>query len=216
MLISNVVKSTIRRIGNVSSKRFRGRLPGDDRCHLGVKHTDGRCVRSYMDGVFVLLCVVDSRCRDTLCSWKGRKNGIDGLRRLLISLCGLCFACWVFDVVTTHYALNVIGGFEESNPLGFPFGVFGALIFYVPASVFIYVLLFQLRHRLSLSVAFLLTFIALYMGFMNLGAGLQSLGFSSDPFPVLLEMTFALLAVLTRSGLAFQTRKRSTLSSKAA
>jgi hypothetical protein len=141
---------------------------------------------------------------------KRKKNDVDSLRRLLLSLYGVCLACWVFDIVTTYYAINVKGGTEELNPLGFPFGVFGALVFYVPTSVFIYVLLFQLRHRLSLLVAFLLTFLSLYMGFMNLGAGLENLGFSSNYFPVLLEMTFALLAVLTRSLLAFQIRKRST------
>ena len=146
---------------------------------------------------------------------KRRKNNIDGLRRTLLSLYGVSLACWVFDIVTTHYAINIISRAEELNPLGFPFGVFGALIFYGPASVFIYVLLFQLRHKLSLLAAFLLTFLSLYMGFMNLGAGLENLGFSSNYFPVLLEMTFALLAVLTKSVLAFQMQKRSAHSSQA-
>ena len=145
---------------------------------------------------------------------KRKKNDIDGLRRLLLSLYGVCLACWVFDIVTTYYALNIIGGAKELNPLGFPFGVFGALIFYVPASVFIYVLLFQLRHRLSLLAAFLLTFLSLYMGFMNPGAGLENLGFSSNYFPLLLEMAFALLIILTKSAFTFQIRKRSTRSSR--
>jgi hypothetical protein len=146
---------------------------------------------------------------------KRRRNNIDGLRRILLSLYGVCLACWVFDIVTTHYAINIISRAEELNPLGFPFGVFGALIFYGPASVFIYMLLFQLRHRLSLLATFLLTFLSLYMGFMNLGAGLENLGFSSNYFPVLLEMIFALLAVVMRSVLDFQMRKRSAHFSQA-
>lgn len=144
---------------------------------------------------------------------KHRKSDIDWIRRILLSLFGVCLACWVFDIVTTSYDLNIIGGVEELNPLGFPFGIFGALIFYLPASVFIYVLLFQLRHRLSLLAATLLTVLSLYMGFKNLGAGLENLGFSSNYSSVLLEMTFALLAVLTKSVLAFQRRKRSHCSS---
>jgi hypothetical protein len=160
---------------------------------------------------FVLLTPI---CMIIYTHLKGRKNNIDWLRRILLSLFGLCLACWVFDVATTYYVLYVIGGVEELNPLGFPLGVFGALAFYVPASVFIYLLLFQLRHRLSLLAAFSLTFLSLCMGFMNLGAGLENIGFSSDYFSVSLEMTFALLAVLMRPLLALQIWKGSTDSSK--
>lgn len=146
---------------------------------------------------------------------KRRNSDIDGLRRILLSLFGVCIACWVFDVVTTHYVVNIIGRAEELNPLGFPFGVFGALIFYGPASVFIYVLLFKLKHRLSLLTAFLLAFLSLYMGFMNLRAGLENLGFLSDHIPVLLEMISALLAVVMKSVLGFRIRKGSTHFSQA-
>lgn len=144
-----------------------------------------------------------------------RKSDVDGLRRMLLSLYGICLACWVFDIVTTHYAINIVSRAEELNPLGFPLGIFGALIFYGPASVFIYVLLFKSRHRLSLLAAFLLIVLSLYMSFMNLGAGLENLGFSSNYLPVLLEMIFALGAVLMKSAIGFLMQKRSTHSSQA-
>ena len=42
-------------------------------------------------------------------------------RNLLFSLQGVALACWVFDVTTTFYAINVTGLAVELNPLGWPF-----------------------------------------------------------------------------------------------
>jgi hypothetical protein len=64
----------------------------------------------------------------------------------------------------------------EINPLGWPWGVLGALIFYIPALLFTYLLLFRFKNRLSLLAAILITLLALGLGIMNLLAGLHNIG----------------------------------------
>jgi len=85
------------------------------------------------------------------------------------------FFCWVFDVITTYNAVVVLRAAVEMNPLGWPLGVVGALLFYVPALVFTYLLLFRVGNRLASWVAVLITVLALFFGVMNLGAGLHNL-----------------------------------------
>jgi len=90
--------------------------------------------------------------------------------------------CWAFDVLTTLYAINFLGVAEELNPLGWPFGAWGALMFYIPAILFTYLLLSKIRSGLSSWIAALITVISLGLGVMNLPAGLHNIGVAS-PYP---------------------------------
>jgi len=85
------------------------------------------------------------------------------------------FFSWMFDVFTTFYAIDCLGIAGEMNPLGWPLGALGALIFYVPAYIFTYMLLFRLQGKWSPRVALLITVLALGLGVMNLLAGLHNL-----------------------------------------
>ena len=85
------------------------------------------------------------------------------------------FFSWMFDVLTTFYAIDCLGIAGEMNPLGWPLGALGALIFYVPAYIFTYMPLFRLQGRCSPWVAVLITMLALGLGVMNLLAGLHNL-----------------------------------------
>lgn len=84
--------------------------------------------------------------------------------------------CWAFDILTTLYAINYLGVAGELNPLGWPFGAWGALMFYIPALTFTYLLLFRIQNRYSSWVAALITMMALGFGVMNLLAGLHNIG----------------------------------------
>jgi hypothetical protein len=97
------------------------------------------------------------------------------LGRTLLYLYAIPFSFWAFDVSTTFYAINVLGIAREQNPLGWPFGVLGALSFYIPALAFTYLLLFKVRNKYSLWVATIVTALALLSGILNLLAGLHNL-----------------------------------------
>jgi hypothetical protein len=99
------------------------------------------------------------------------------LKMLLIPLHGAAFACWTFDISTTFYAIDVVRKAAELNPLGWPLGAIGALIFYVPAIVFTYTLLFKIKQKASLVAAVVITVLAAYLGSMNFNAGVQNFGF---------------------------------------
>jgi Mg2+ and Co2+ transporter CorA len=107
-------------------------------------------------------------------------NGSEKLGRILLCLYIVTFAFWAFDVSTTFYAINVLGVAGEENPLGWPFGVWGALIFYVPALVFTYLLLFRAKNKYSPGAATLITALALLSGILNLLAGLHNLSIISN------------------------------------
>lgn len=87
--------------------------------------------------------------------------------------------CWAFDVLTTLYAINYLGVAGEMNPLGWPLGAWGALMFYVPAILFTYLLLSKIKNRYSSWIAALITIISLGLGAMNLLAGLHNIGIAS-------------------------------------
>ena len=117
-----------------------------------------------------------------------KTNGFDMLRQILISVYGVSFAAWTFDVGTTYYVLDVLGAATEQNPLGWPLGALGALIFYIPAIVFTYLLLFKIRKRYALWVAVLITGITLYLGLLNFIAGSQNFGFIDHIVPSVSEI----------------------------
>jgi hypothetical protein len=116
--------------------------------------------------------------------WKNRKeiNWTDKLRRTSTFLYGFSFACWFFDVITTYYAVNVLGVAAEQNPLGWPLGAFGPLTFYVPAFACTYLLIFKVRQGYSLVAGMLISVLASWFGFMNFIAGSQNFGFFTTYF----------------------------------
>ena len=97
-------------------------------------------------------------------------------RRYLLYLHIATLLCWGFDVLTTLYVIDFLGVAEELNPLGWPLGAWGALMFYIPALLFTYLLLFKIQNRFSAWIAASITAIALGLGAMNLVAGLHNVG----------------------------------------
>jgi hypothetical protein len=95
-------------------------------------------------------------------------------RNLLFSFQGVALGFWLFDIITTFYAINVARLAIELNPLGWPLGILGALAFYGPAVTFSYVLLFRMKEKVSLFAALPLTLLTIGMGMMNLVAGAQN------------------------------------------
>jgi hypothetical protein len=95
-------------------------------------------------------------------------------RNLLFSFQGVALGFWLFDILTTFYAINIVRTSIELNPLGWPWGILGAFAFYGPTLVFSYVLLFRLKEKVSFCAALPLTLITLGMSVMNLVAGAQN------------------------------------------
>ena len=95
-------------------------------------------------------------------------------RNLLFSFQGAALGFWFFDIITTFYAINVTRLAIELNPLGWPWGILGALAFYGPALTFSYVLLFRMNKKVPLFAVLPLTLLTLGMGTMNLVAGAQN------------------------------------------
>jgi hypothetical protein len=94
---------------------------------------------------------------------------------ILFGLQGAALACWVFDLLTTFYAINITGLAFEANPLGWPLGAMGAFSYYVPTVVLSYFLLFRMKHKTSLFGAAPITAVALIMGSMNFVAAAGNL-----------------------------------------
>jgi len=135
-----------------------------------------------------------------------RMHHVDKLTRVLVCLNGVSLACWVFDVTSTYNAIDILRQFAEQNSLGWPFGALGALMFYVPAFAFVYLLLFKIKQKVSRFAAVFLTLLAVFMGFLNLGAGLVNFGCSSVYIVVLLETVFVL--ILLTVNISWQKRLR--------
>jgi hypothetical protein len=95
-------------------------------------------------------------------------------RSLLFSFQGVALAFWLYDIATTFYAINVTGLAVELNPLGWPWGIFGAMVFYAPTLCFAYFLLFKQNEKVALVAAVPLTLLTLMMGSLNLLAGAQN------------------------------------------
>jgi len=101
---------------------------------------------------------------------------IHSKKRKLLYLHIIPLCCWAFDLITTLYVIDYLGVAGEMNPLGWPLGAWGALIFYVPALMFTYLLLFRIQNRYAGWIAALITIMTLGFGVMNLLAGLHNSG----------------------------------------
>ena len=117
-------------------------------------------------------------------------------RNLLFSFKGVAFAFWMFDIITTFYAINVTGLAIELNPLGSPLGILGAFAFYGPTFIFSYILLFKIKETNALYAAIGLTMITLGMSAMNLFAGAQNFQVFVDTAKLATGVRFGLLAVI--------------------
>ena len=100
---------------------------------------------------------------------------IDKTKRYLLYGYIVSFCFWAFDVITTFFAIDWLGIAGEMNPLGWPWGAWGALAFYVPALIFTHMLLSRTQSKLSVWSAIIITAIALGLGVMNLFAALHNI-----------------------------------------
>jgi hypothetical protein len=153
--------------------------------------------------LLILLIPVSGLC---VLKFKGTRrlpgDGADKWRKLLFSFQGVALAFWLFDILTTFYAINVTRLAFELNPLGWPWGILGALAFYGPTLVFSYVLLFRMKEKVSLYAALPLTLITLGMGAMNLVAGAQNFQVFVDTASLASGIRFGFLGLIVAVDLA--------------
>ena len=123
-------------------------------------------------------------------------------RNLLFSFQGVALACWMFDITTTFYAIDVTGLALELNPLGWPLGILGAFAYYGPTLALSYVLLFKIKESISLYAAIPMTLVMLGMGMMNLVAGAQSFQVFVDTAALATGVRYGLLALIVTVNLA--------------
>jgi len=100
--------------------------------------------------------------------------GAQEWRGLLFSVQGIALAFWLYDIATTFYAINITGLAVELNPMGWPWGILGAMAFYVPTQGFAYFLLYKQKEKVAFLASVPLTLLTLAMGSMNLVAGAQN------------------------------------------
>jgi hypothetical protein len=95
-------------------------------------------------------------------------------KAVLMSLQGLGFACWFFDVLSTIYQINILQTAIELNFLGWPLSALGALVFFVPMVFVAYFLLYRVKTKLSFYVAVLVSVLVLFMGALNFNAAMYN------------------------------------------
>lgn len=109
--------------------------------------------------------------------WNQRRKGqnlIKQVKAVIMGLQGVGLACWSLDVITTVFVINIQAVGIEVNPLGWPFGIIGAAIYFVPAIFGTYYLLYRAKTIVSFYVAVVLTAVSLVMAWMNLVAGMNN------------------------------------------
>lgn len=125
------------------------------------------------------------------------------LRLSLFFLQGAALACWIFDLTTTFYAVNLTRVAVETNPLGWPLGLLGALAYYGPTLTLSYVLLFRVRENFAVYAAVPVTIVALCMAFMNLHAGTLNLQIFTGTVSLVAEVGYGFLALMFTVGFFF-------------
>lgn len=140
--------------------------------------------------------------------WQKKKNPNKTLisslnfRSLLFSIQGVALAFWMFDISTTFYAINITKIAYEVNPLGWPWGILGAMAYYLPTIVFSYLLLYKMKSNIALIGAVPITFLTLIMATMNLNAGIMNYQFFSNTAALVTEMRIGLLSLLVCANVA--------------
>lgn len=84
----------------------------------------------------------------------------------------------------------------ELNPLGWPLGIMGAFVYYVPTVVFAYLLLFKIKESVAVYCAVPLTLVTLAMSSLNLMAGAQNFQVFVDTAALATGVRFGLLATV--------------------
>jgi hypothetical protein len=124
---------------------------------------------------------------------------------ILFACQGAALACWAFDNATTFYAIDIARVATELNPLGWPLGALGALVYYIPTLFLTYVLLFRIGQKQALYAAVGVTVVSLYMGIINLTAGALNfkifMTFASASIPV--ELRSNLIAIMATIDLIY-------------
>ena len=147
---------------------------------------------------------------------KAAPDASEKWRNLLFSFQGVALAFWMFDIATTFYAINVTGLAVELNPLGWPLGILGAFVYYVPTLVFSFILLFKIKASIALYAAIPLTLVTLGMGAMNLMAGAQNFQVFVDTAMLATGIRYGLLALIITVNLTVPLAlKRTVTQSKA-
>lgn len=141
-------------------------------------------------------------------------GGSENWRNLLFSFQGVALAFWMFDIITTFYAINVTGLAIELNPLGWPLGILGALAFYSPTLVLSYFMLFKIKENTSLYAAIPMTLVTLSMGVMNLVAGAQNFQVFVYTAALPTGVRYELLALILSVNLAVQLALRRIVTSQ--
>ena len=155
--------------------------------------------------MYLLILLIPASSLTILKLRKARNTRPDDQRNwhnLLFSFQGVALAFWVFDIITTFYAITVTGLAIELNPLGWPLGILGAFAFYGPTIVFSYVLLFRMKEKTALYAALPLTLITLGMGTMNLVAGAQNFQVFVDTAYLASGVCYDLLVLILIANLA--------------
>jgi hypothetical protein len=129
-------------------------------------------------GLFLFLAATFSiHCIMLLKNVKGEKSAqtrVKQTKKVLMSLQGVGFACWFFDVISTVFVVNVKQSSFELNPLGWPLSAVGALIYYIPITFVAYYLLYKVKSKESFYATTVITAVTLFMGARNLNAGLYN------------------------------------------
>jgi hypothetical protein len=125
-------------------------------------------------------------------------------RELIFSFQGIAFACWAFDLMTTHYAVDVTRIAVEINPLGWPLGILGAFAYYGPTVVLSYYLLFRMKESIALYASIPMTAVMLGMGAMNLIAGAENYRVFMYTVTISTDAYYGLLALIIMVNLAIQ------------
>ncbi len=111
-------------------------------------------------------------------SFKAKKpvqEKVKQTKNVLMALQGFGLACWFFDVLSTILVIDVKHTSSELNPLGWPLGAFGALVYFLPITFISYFLLFKLKSKESFYGVLLITGVSVFMGLRNLGASFYNL-----------------------------------------
>jgi hypothetical protein len=131
----------------------------------------------------------------------GKVDSFEKWSRILLSLQGVVLACWIFDLATTFYAIDVAKVATEMNPLGWPLGAVGAFMYYGPTVVLTCFLLFKQKQKMSLYTAAAITALSLYMGAMNLNAGIGNFSFFVTTASLNGAIRYSLLALVVAANL---------------
>lgn len=95
-------------------------------------------------------------------------------KAFLLGLQGLGFACWLFDVISTIFIIDIQQVAIELNFLGWPLSALGALVFYVPMLAVVYFLLYRVKTKFSFYAALIISVLVLFMGALNINASLHN------------------------------------------